>query len=259
MTNKTRISLTIRPELLSLLDSKVDGSTIQNRSHAIEYFIKKALLNELRQAIIFANEDSLQVIKGKTVLESQLELLKLYGIPNILICHKQDDPSKLKKIVKDKSIKFVAGEQKGTAHALRNCKPHILPGPFLLIYGDVLSKIDLHDFFDFHKSHSKSASICVTSVLDPKPWGVIRLKRNKVTSFQEKPDKTSAHTHLINAGIFIFEPTIFYDIDKNTKSLEKEVLPILAKRQELFGYFLDGMWFDVGIKEFKELAQNKWH
>lgn len=259
MSNKTRISLTIRPELLSLLDSKVDGSTIQNRSHAIEYFIKKALLNELRQAIIFANDDSLQKINKKTVLEYQLELLKLYGIPNILICHKQQDANQIKNLIKDKSIKFVHGEEKGTAHALKKCKPHLIPGPFLLIYGDVLSKIDLHDFFDFHKSHGKTASICVTSVLDPKPWGVIRLKRNKVTSFQEKPDSTSSHIHLINAGIFIFEPTIFYDIDKETKSLEKEVLPVLAKREELFGYFLDGMWFDIGVPEFKKLAEEKWN
>jgi metal-responsive CopG/Arc/MetJ family transcriptional regulator len=53
MQDRVRISLTLRPEIVSLLDSKVDGTKLRNRSHAVEQFLKQLLSDTVKQAVIF--------------------------------------------------------------------------------------------------------------------------------------------------------------------------------------------------------------
>ena len=40
---KERISITIDKDVLSTVDSNIDGTKIRSRSHAIEFFLSKAL------------------------------------------------------------------------------------------------------------------------------------------------------------------------------------------------------------------------
>jgi NDP-sugar pyrophosphorylase family protein len=50
-------------------------------------------------------------------------------------------------------------------------------------------------------------------------------------------------SHIIDAGIYIFKPSIFKHL--TGKSFEKEVLPKLCKTNEVKGYFTHGKYLHL--------------
>ncbi len=265
MKDRVRISLTLRPEIVSLLDSKVDGTKIRNRSHAVEQFLKQVLVTEVDQAVILIGDQNkaLTEICGQTVLERMLDQLQKASINKIVISC-TDQSQKIKNLLSSKKfskfiISYVKNELKGTAHSLRQCKKELNPGNFLFIYGDVLAETDFYDFQDFHKSNNGIATITVTSIPDPLPWGIVRVKRNLVTEFIEKPSPKKVEnirlTNLINAGIFAFKEEIFAYLNEKTYSLEKDVFPGLIKNRQIYSYLLDGVWVNVSSKDLLNHAQ----
>lgn len=265
MQDRIRISLTLRPEIVNLLDSKIDGTKIRNRSHAVEQFLKQVLADGSGQAVILIGEQEKAVIEicGQTVLERMISQLKKASINKIVIsCTSDSDKIKTimaKKKYADLRVSFAKNELKGTAKAVLECKKHLDPGNFFLIYGNVLADIDFLDFRDFHKNSNSVATMTITSIADPLPWGIVRVKRNLVTEFIEKPDPKNVQnirlTNLINAGIFAFSEQIFSYINDKTTSLEREVFPALIESRQLFSYLLDGVWVNVSKKEMLSHAQ----
>ena len=255
MKDRVRISLTLRPEIVELLDSKIDGTKIRNRSHAVEQFLKQALFSPAGQAVILVGDEEkiLTDICGETVLEKTLSRLNKAGIKKIVLCCKPSSRKLAKFLQKKKFSHFrfiwTKNEGKGTAAALMQCKKELDPETFLFFYGDILAELDVYDFVDFHISHNRLATMVITSVADPLPWGIVKVKRNRVTDFFEKPTPTKALdsrlTNLINAGIYAFQPEIFGYITKQTKNLETDVVPKLIKEQQLYSYLLDGAWFNI--------------
>lgn len=265
MKDRVRISLTLRPEIVNLLDSKIDGTKIRNRSHAVEQFLKQVLASTSGQAIILVGDEDKTLIDicGETVIERMLAQLAKASIYRIIICCKEES-KKLKKYLGKKKFSafqfiYTRNENTGTAAALYACKDLLEPGDFLLIYGDVLAELDIYDLKDFHKSHNGIATMVVTSVADPLPWGIVRLKRNRITEFFEKPSPEQSPqlrlTNLINAGIYMFQPEIFSYLSKKNKNLETEIFPALVQKNKFYGYLLDGAWFNVGRKDLLEYAQ----
>ena len=51
--------------------------------------------------------------------------------------------------------------------------------------------------------------------------------------------------NLINAGVYIFSPSIFERIALRPTSMEKEVLPALAAEEQLYCKTLDGWWMNI--------------
>ena len=255
MKDRVRISLTLRPEIVALLDSKVDGTKIRNRSHAVETYLRQALAAKAGQAVILVGDQSkvLTDICGETVIEKTLSMLKKAGIKRIILsCKKSADKLReflSKKAFSDFDFIFTENNGNGTAAALHGCKDKLLPENFLLIYGDILAELDIYDFLDFHETAHGVGTIVITSLDNPKPWVVVKVKRNSVIEFHEKPkdgaEDRNKLTNLIHAGIYAFKPEIFGYIDANTKSLETEVMPKLIEERQLFSYLLDGVWFNV--------------
>ncbi|MBU0668265.1 nucleotidyltransferase family protein [Patescibacteria group bacterium] len=265
MKDRVRISLTLRPEVVELLDSKIDGTKIRNRSHAVEQFLKQVLVSPAGQAVILVGDEnkSLTDICGETVIEKILNRLRKASIQKVIICC-DEKSGKLKKFLGKKkfsSFKFIysKNEQKGTAATLYQCKKYLSPGMFLLIYGDVMAEIDIYDFVDFHESHGRIGTMVITSVTDPLPWGIVKVKRNRVIDFIEKTTskkiEPSRLTNLINAGIYAFQPEIFSYMNGKTKNLETDLFPKLIKDNQLFSYLLDGVWFNISDKDLLLHAQ----
>ncbi len=250
MKDRTRITITLRPEILNLLDTKIDGIKIRNRSHAIEHFLKKTLTTSINQAIILINKEqhSLQEICGETVIEKTLKSLKKASIKNIII-YATTNITKLKKYLNKKKFQtfnftFINNNKK--TNPLTTCQQIINPETFIVINGDIVAEIDIYDLIDFHKTHKKTATMVINSVADPSPWGMVRVKRNKITEYYEKPKNKKnilRLTNLINAGIYIFEPDIFA-YTKTTKKLE-DTFKKLIKDKQLLAYLLDGVWFNI--------------
>lgn len=264
MKDRVRISLTLRPEIVNLLDTKIDGIKIRNRSHAVEQFLRQALIAPVGQAVILVGDENnpLTEICGETAIEKMLNKLKKASIKRIIICCKEESQTLKKYLGKkqfaDFQFTYTKNEHKGTAASLYECKKHLEPGTFLLIYGDVIADIDLVDFIDFHKNHHGAATMVITSIADPLPWGIVRVKRDLITGFFEKPKPSLLSelrlTNLINAGIYAFEPQIFSYINGKTHTLENEVFPKLIKEKQFHAYLLDGAWFNINRPRLLEHA-----
>jgi len=85
---------------------------------------------------------------------------------------------------------------------------------------------------------------------------VAELAGNKILRFLEKPK--SSDSNLINAGIYVINPQVINSIPPGFAMLEKDVFPKLAKEGKLFGYKIEGQWFDTGTHEAYERVIKEW-
>ena len=108
---------------------------------------------------------------------------------------------------------------------------------FFLTYGDGVCNVDLNKLLDFHKSHGKVAT--VTAVRPPARFGGMKIEKNHVKEFKEKPQIGEAS---INGGYFVFEPEILNYIKDDNSILEKEPLETLSRENQLMAYEHNDFW-----------------
>ena len=108
---------------------------------------------------------------------------------------------------------------------------------FFLTYGDGVCNVNLNKLLDFHKSHGKVAT--VTAVRPPARFGGMKIEKNQVKEFKEKPQIGEAS---INGGYFVFEPEIFNYIKNDNSILEKEPLETLSRENQLMAYEHNDFW-----------------
>jgi len=108
---------------------------------------------------------------------------------------------------------------------------------FFLTYGDGVCNVYLNKLLDFHKSHGKVAT--VTAVRPPARFGGMKIEKNQVKEFKEKPQIGEAS---INGGYFVFEPEIFNYIKNDNSILEKEPLETLSRENQLMAYEHNDFW-----------------
>jgi len=271
---KERITITIASDLLQKVDERVDGTTIKNRSHAIELFLAKSLQRQsVSQAVILAGgKDELEVgrkkihtpmmmINKKPILEHLVVMLKRQGITQIIMSvgHKKDDIMQHFGDGTNFNIDITYVEENeplGTAGALKKASEHIT-NTFVVCNGDELKNIKLKDMLEFHRNQGTCATLALTTVNDAKDYGVVLLNGNKVYRFIEKPTG-NIPSNLINAGLYILEPEVLKEIPDGYSRLEEDVFPKLAQAEDLSGYVFYGDWQDVRTIKSYELASKHW-
>jgi bifunctional UDP-N-acetylglucosamine pyrophosphorylase/glucosamine-1-phosphate N-acetyltransferase len=139
-------------------------------------------------------------------------------------------------------------ERLGTAHAI-GCLRSQLDGPFLTIYGDVVITGDaLRELVAYHKKVS-APILSLAEVANPRPFGVVEVDDGRVVGLEEKP--RTPKSHLINAGIYLFDMDVFPLIDKTPKSQRGEyeitdTIRAMIAHGTVHGFRLPGEWLDVG-------------
>ena len=73
------------------------------------------------------------------------------------------------------------------------------------------------------------------------------LEGMNIIDFKEKQETKS---NIINAGIYILKPKVFEYFNKNTKSIEKDIFQLLAKKKELQGFFTYGRFIHLPDQPF---------
>ncbi len=276
--DREKLTVTVKKELINKIDNIVDGRKIRNRSHATEYLIEAGLgINKVKKAIVLVGGEGTRLrpftyelpkamlpIHNKPMVQHVLDLLKSHGVTEIyLAIHYKGE--KIKEYFGDGSkfglnIKYINEKTPlGTAGPLRLAKKY-LDETFFIVWGDILSKIDLADFMHFHKNSEGLATVALTSVEDPSRYGVAAMQGSRIIEFVEKPRKEEAPSNLINAGIAIMEPEVVekYVPLKGKSMVEYDVYPKLAADGKLFGYPFQGQWFDTGTHEAYERAIKEW-
>jgi glucose-1-phosphate cytidylyltransferase len=127
------------------------------------------------------------------------------------------------------------GEDTNTGARVRCCADRV-GDVFFTTYADGLGDVDLHALLAFHRSHRGAATL--TTVPLPSQYGTVDIDgENRVNGFREKPRLPD---HRINAGFFVFDRRVFEMWDGD--DLEREVLPSLSSRGELFAFHHHGFW-----------------
>lgn len=251
---REKISITISTELIQQADSIIDGVNIRNRSQALESLLRKALTERsVDYAVILAGGNLKELrfndtykplvsIEGAPVLVNTIRNMKNAGITKIVIAAGQLT-DKLFELVGDGSefgvnITYVKDKESGTAGAVRAASRHI-SGPFFVILADVFFEFDLNKMIRFHRTNRQIATIAVSVTPLVESKDSIKITGNRITDFQYQIG--NARTHHVNAGIYLFEKDVLDNMPK-TGSLEKQVLPKLAREGHLSGFVFSGSW-----------------
>ena len=123
-----------------------------------------------------------------------------------------------------------------------------LDDTFLACNGDVLTDLDIGALVDSHRATGAAATIALTRVDDPSRYGVVPTDHEgRVLGFFEKPPVGQTPTNLVNAGIYVFEPSILARIPVGRPaSVERQVFPAMAPGRPLFAIASDDYWVHAG-------------
>jgi len=150
-----------------------------------------------------------------------------------------------------KLLYAVEREPLGTGGAIRNAASLVdfadSTEEFVIFNGDVLSGHDIAVQLDFHRRNQADATLHLIEVADARAFGCVPTDSNgKVLDFLEKMEHPV--TNAINAGCYIFNPSVISQIPKDTVvSIERETFPQLVKSgRPVFGYNEQSHWLDIG-------------
>lgn len=121
---------------------------------------------------------------------------------------------------------------------------------FFLTYGDGLSNVNLRKLLNFHIKSKKIATL--TAVHPPVRFGELKIRKNNVLKFEEKPESISTW---INGGFFVLNYKIFESIRNDQTNFEKSSLELLSKKKNLAAFKHNGFWKcmdNLGDKNFLE-------
>ncbi|XP_056886633.1 LOW QUALITY PROTEIN: mannose-1-phosphate guanyltransferase beta [Takifugu flavidus] len=118
--------------------------------------------------------------------------------------------------------------------------------PFFVLNSDVICDFPFRDMLQFHRDHGREGTIVVTRVEEPSKYGVVVFNPGdgKIERFVEKPQVFVSNK--INAGMYIFNPSMLRRIQLKPTSIEKEIFPVMAEEGHLYSMELKGFWMDIG-------------
>jgi len=268
---RLRITITIDKSILEDVDHLVDKEKIRNRSHALEYVLNQYFHSAVKRTVILAGGQgtklrpytyevpkSLLPIKGRPILEYIIENLKKHGITDIILSVGYLG-EKIKAHFGDGrqfGVKITYSQEKKplqTGGALLKAKKLLGDQSFFVIHGDVLSNLSLKDIVVFHNEQKKIGTIALTTVDHPTPFGQLKLHGTTLVDFYQK--RPEIKSHLVNSGIYLFEPEIFNFFPKQKEVfLLEDVVQKLISEKKISGFVFEEQWFDVGTSENYERA-----
>ncbi len=200
-------------------------------------------------------------IRGIPILQIWLELCCRFGIDEVLInIHSHADAVRQFVQRKGNTVKIHLFEETtllGSAGTLLANRDWVArESAFWVLYGDVLTTVNLNHMMDFHRSHGQLATLGVYEVPDPSRCGVVEAdKRGIIRSFVEKPVAPSSH--LAFAGLLVGTWPLLDAIPRQVPAdIGFHVLPQLVGR--MAAYRISDYLIDIGTTENYEVAQRDW-
>jgi D,D-heptose 1,7-bisphosphate phosphatase len=140
----------------------------------------------------------------------------------------------------------------GTAGALLHAREH-LAERFLLLNGDSLFAINYLDLcVRVSDQREPVGVVALRRMADTGRYGRVELSGGAITQFAENGVSAPG---LINGGIYWLRRSVLDWIEAVPASLERDVLPRLAKAGLLAGRSYDGFFIDIGIPDDLARAQ----
>lgn len=145
------------------------------------------------------------------------------------------------------------GDSTMTGGRLKRVREYLGNEDFCFTYGDGLSTVDITGLVAFHRKQKKLATL--TGVQPPGRFGVLNLKGESVTSFEEKPHGEGAW---INGGFFVLSPKVIDLIEGDATVWEREPMERLAHDGQLSAYLHSGFWHAMDTLRDKNHLEELW-
>ena len=151
----------------------------------------------------------------------------------------------------------------GTAGAVKQLAPFFADEPFVVVYGDGYTDLDLTHVVKLHAARRQPGQPHMTMVLfhvpNPSACGIVELDAdNTIARFVEKPAPDEVFSDLASAGVLVCEPSILDLIpDTLPSDFGRDVLPLLLERSvPVYGEPLadDELLIDIGTPAAFERA-----
>lgn len=197
-------------------------------------------------------------VGGKPILQYNLEALRDANVTDIIMV-----VGYKKEVIMDYfgdgslfgvNITYVIQEERlGTAHAINYVRDEI-ESAFIVLNGDIIvDSILIRKLVAKFEANDNAASVLtLTEVEDPSAFGVVEIESDRIKNIIEKPAPQEAPSNLINAGIYLFDKTIFDAIARTEKSERGEFeitdsLKIQMNEDKVvLGLKSDSKWIDIG-------------
>ena len=198
-------------------------------------------------------------IGGKPILENQINMFKDAGFNRFCLSvnYKAD-------VIKDYfgngenhdvEISYLEESQPLQTAGALSLLPEKPSAPFIVINGDILTKVDFSNVLDFHAAQNAFATMCAREHTIEIPYGVINADEFEFQSVDEKPSVS----YFVNAGIYVFDPDVIDYIPKNEPLNMTDLFKSLKEAHKMCcTYPLHEYWLDIGKKEDFERAQEEY-
>ncbi|WP_069650356.1 nucleotidyltransferase family protein [Caloranaerobacter ferrireducens] len=197
-------------------------------------------------------------IGDKPILETIIEQLSSYGFKNILLAvnYKAQIIESYFRDGKDfdVNIEYIHEKQRlGTAGALKLAKQY-LDKPFIVMNGDILTKVNFERFLEYHKNNKFDITIASKKYDIQIPYGVLDINETRVQKIEEKPKMN----FFVNGGIYCVNPELIeYIPDNEYYDITELINKALENNCNVGSFPIREYWLDIGqIPDYERAIQD---
>ena len=190
-------------------------------------------------------------ISGKPFLSYQLDWLRNEGIKKIVIavCYKAEQIITHFGTGRAFGVEIhysIERNPLGTGGAIKNAASY-LTGRFFIVNGDTYFPIPLEKLIAKHEKNNALLTIALCRAQNTLEAGKVKITpEGMINLFYEKKEDGEG---LINAGIYLCESQVLSLIPEGVVSWEKDVIPSLVAKKQVYGQVFDHDFFEIGTPE----------
>jgi NDP-sugar pyrophosphorylase family protein len=202
-------------------------------------------------------------VGGRPILEHLVAYLRRYHVTDIAINlhHKPDVVLEYFGDGRNFGVSITYSPEQqllGSAGAVKALEWYLKDEPFFVLYGDVLTDVDLGVLMARHCATGALATLALHRVDDPWRCGIVQLDPDGwITRFVEKPPAWATYGNLANSGIYAVDPEVLREIPFGRPfDFGHDLFPaLLARGAPLLGYASRHYVLDIGSPERYQRAE----
>ena len=142
------------------------------------------------------------------------------------------------------SIQYIEEDERlGTAGSLRLLPEIQNSHPIIVMNGDVLTKVNLDHFLDFHAFNHSKATMGIREYNFQVPYGVLQLDHHRIVQIEEKP----VHNFFVNAGVYVLDQDVLNCLpDERRFEMPGLFQQLMKAGHHTVAFPIREYWLDIG-------------